>query len=142
MDISCRQIPVYNIANVVVFGHNKLWWPLTANSLSVTSQKLCPLATPNCVGHWLQITSLWPLKYVLWPQQSLVDRPVLYKTKCVMKIFLQFILIKLTLMAGGTILCYLYRCHNIWDETERLYILGLEATSVHSGRKTTVIINN
>ena len=80
----------YNVTFASTFGYNTLWFPLSANSLSVTSQMLCPLATTTCGGHWLQIASLWPLKcYVPRPQQSPADRPPLYKTNCVTKTLLQ-----------------------------------------------------
>ena len=58
-----------------------------------------------------------------------------------MKTFLQFILIKLTFMVGGSILPYVYRSHNIWDETERLYILRFETASGLRGWRTMPIIN-
>ena len=32
----------------MAFGHNELWQCLATNSLSMTSQILCPLATTNC----------------------------------------------------------------------------------------------
>ena len=66
-----------DLSIVVAFWHNELWWPPAANSLSVTSQVLWPLATTNC-GSWrpqmvalhcgINLATKWPI----W--QTLVAR--------------------------------------------------------------------
>jgi len=48
-----------DFSNVLAFGHNKLWQPRAANSFSITSKKLWPLATTNCGSHRLLMICLW-----------------------------------------------------------------------------------
>ena len=47
----------------VAFGHNKLWLPLSVNSLFVTSLLVWSIATTNFDDPRLHIVSLWPLKF-------------------------------------------------------------------------------
>ena len=39
-----------SLSNVMAYGHHKLWWSLSMNSLSVNSQMLQPLAAMNNGG--------------------------------------------------------------------------------------------
>ena len=45
-----RSSRLGDYSSVVAAGHNELWQPLATNRLSVTSQMLWPMATPNCHG--------------------------------------------------------------------------------------------
>ena len=49
------QPAIYDLSIVVSFGHNELWQPKAANSVSVSSQLLRPSATTNCGGQRPQI---------------------------------------------------------------------------------------
>ena len=62
-----------NLSTVVAFNHNKLWNPLTMNSLSVTSRMLWPSAKMNCGDQRLQIATLWS---PCWPQYGYSDKLV------------------------------------------------------------------
>ena len=53
------------LSNDMAFGHNELWFPKVAISLSVTFQMLWPLVTTNCGSHRMQIASLTSQR--LWP---------------------------------------------------------------------------
>ena len=55
--------PLCDVSNIFEFGHNELWWLLTTNSLSVTSQILLPLDKMNCDYYRPQTASLWHLKF-------------------------------------------------------------------------------
>ena len=53
-----------NLTIIVAIGRNELWQLKDTNSLTVTSQMLCPLTTTNCGGGRSQN---WPLN---WPQKG------------------------------------------------------------------------
>ena len=53
-----------NLTIIVAIGRNELWQLKDTNSLTVTSQMLCPLTTTNCGGGRSQN---WPL---YWPQNG------------------------------------------------------------------------
>ena len=73
MAVSYKQPPC-DYLNVLAFGYNKLCQSQTKNSLPVTTQMLCPLATTNCVSLRLQTASLWLLKWCgLWLQQTVAS---------------------------------------------------------------------
>ena len=50
-----RKESLCDLSNVVASGHNELWRPKAANSLSVTLKMLWPLATTNLGGRWPQM---------------------------------------------------------------------------------------
>ena len=53
-----------NLTIIVAISRNELWQLKATNSLTVTSQMLCPLTTTNCGGGRSQN---WPLN---WPQKG------------------------------------------------------------------------
>ena len=96
-----------NLTIIVAIGRNKLRQLKATNSLTVTSQMLCPLTTTNCGGGRSQN---WPLN---WPQKDAlatlwVRRPPT-SPPC-HRLYLQQVAVKLFKPGYIEVMYYLFTC--------------------------------